>query len=166
MCYHACSHRIDVFPGCSRRWRRHRWTWTSWTHSKTTKQPWQDHRSVQSQLLLFDCFSLYFQGENGSPGKPGPSGDPVRLLKAISLFIISGNMWHLYLRCVFLLPRSYMCITCLIASLGDQSWARRKGRLGIQGGPGEFDSSSSLFTTGQTSQWCHSLIAGTSRTSR
>lgn len=42
--------------------------------------------------LICYCFSLYFQGENGNPGKPGPSGDPVRLLKAISLFIISGNM--------------------------------------------------------------------------
>lgn len=31
-------------------------------------------------LTVFPCF---FQGMNGNPGKPGPSGDPVRLLKAI-----------------------------------------------------------------------------------
>lgn len=30
-------------------------------------------------------FSFSFQGANGNPGKPGPSGDPVRLLKAISI---------------------------------------------------------------------------------
>lgn len=37
-------------------------------------------------------FLFSFQGANGNPGKPGPSGDPVRLLKAISI-LTAANMF-------------------------------------------------------------------------
>lgn len=54
-------------------------------------KPRLDHVSIRPHF----SFSLYFQGQNGNPGKSGPSGDPVRLLKAISIFRMSGNMCEL-----------------------------------------------------------------------
>lgn len=41
--------------------------------------------------LSSSSFSLCFQGQNGNPGKSGPSGDPVRLLKAISILYLYYN---------------------------------------------------------------------------
>lgn len=36
--------------------------------------------------LLMSSFLFLFQGAYGNPGEPGPSGDPVRLLIAVSVF--------------------------------------------------------------------------------
>lgn len=60
------------------------WSHTRLESYKAVFQLYVYHTFISN--LLMSPFLFLFQGAYGNPGEPGPSGDPVRLLIAVSVF--------------------------------------------------------------------------------
>lgn len=83
---------------------------------------------------------LLFQGANGNLGKPGSSGDPVRLLKAISVFVMYGQNFNLNHIKRFFCKRRFtyfdglnVLFSACLRYQGTKAEQGQKGDLGFKG---------------------------------